>query len=119
MLSPNMKGWGYYEYVRQLAQSLEQRDEPQPIQTVFAEGLRGMVDRAEQIQLNRGGSCAEVCARCPPAAPPRHKARTTEFPTGERKFPTLGPKVRISLHRRVCKPSVPLDTLASVRHTLA
>ena len=38
MLSPNMKGWGYYEYVRQLAQSLEQRDKPQPTQTVFAEG---------------------------------------------------------------------------------
>jgi predicted phage terminase large subunit-like protein len=38
MLSPNMKGWGYYEYVRQLAQTLEQRDKPQPTQTVFAEG---------------------------------------------------------------------------------
>ena len=38
MLSRNMKGWGYYEYVRQLAQSLEQRDKPQPTQPVFAEG---------------------------------------------------------------------------------
>jgi hypothetical protein len=38
MLNPQMKGWGYYEYVRQLAQTLEQRDKPQPTQTVFAQG---------------------------------------------------------------------------------
>ena len=58
MLNPQMKDWGFYEATRRKAEQLraEQRDKSEPTKPVWAP----VAGRAEQIELNRGGSCAEV-----------------------------------------------------------
>ena len=66
MLNPQMKGWGISELYRQQAEQLlakrkargeATRNPPKP----NGPWLHGMARREEQIELNRGGSCAEVC----------------------------------------------------------
>jgi hypothetical protein len=38
MLNPQMKGWGFYEFMRRKAQELKQQGEPQPPKTNWAPG---------------------------------------------------------------------------------
>ena len=66
MLNAEMNSWGIFELYRQKAEQLlaerEARGEatPQPTQTVWGPRLHGMARRTEEIEPNRGGSCAEV-----------------------------------------------------------
>jgi hypothetical protein len=57
---------GHYEYMRQRAQELQQRDKPQPTKTVWAIGSMGMARRAKGSGLNRGVRCGAPIPRSPP-----------------------------------------------------
>jgi len=57
---------GHYEYMRQRAQELQQRDKPQPAKTVWAIGSMGMARRVKGSGLNRGVRCGAPIPRSPP-----------------------------------------------------
>jgi hypothetical protein len=40
MLNPQMKGWGYYEWMRRQMQALKEQRKPQPPKTNWAPGAR-------------------------------------------------------------------------------
>ena len=38
MLNPQMKSWGYYEWLRQKAEALKEQPEPEPRKIIWAPG---------------------------------------------------------------------------------
>jgi hypothetical protein len=83
-------GQGNYECYRQLAEAAEQRRKTATHPKRTGSRLDGMARREEQIELNRGGSFAEVCTPDVFRVAPRAGATTELILSG-------GPRVRILL----------------------
>jgi hypothetical protein len=92
-------GQGNYECYRQLAEAAEQRRKTATHPKRTGSRLDGMARREEQIELNRGGSFAEVCTPDVFRVAPRAGATTELILAGDRGFESC------SLQRRVgCEP---------------
>ena len=97
---------GHYEYMRQRAQELQQRDKPQPTKTVWAIGSMGMARRAKGSGLNRGVRCGAPIPRsqpCDKGDNGAHRGRGTE---GSNPSPSSGESGANSLNHGRRRPFV-------------